>query len=128
MSPIRDARVLLLLAAIAGALAVAFGAFGAHALRDTLNAAQLATWQTAVSYLFWHVLAALFAARYGETQASRAALLASALFLVGSLVFSATLFAIALGAPRWLGAITPLGGTALIAGWLVLGWAVWRRA
>ncbi len=122
------ARPLLLLTAITGALAVAFGAFGAHALRDTLSAAQLATWQTAVSYLFWHVLAALFAARYGETAPSRPALLAAALFLAGSFVFSSTLFAVALGAPRWLGAITPLGGTALIAGWLALGWAVWRRA
>lgn len=121
-------RPLLLLTAITGALAVAFGAFGAHALRDTLGAAQLAIWQTAVDYLFWHVLAALFAARYAETAASRAALLAAALFLSGSLVFSSTLFALALGAPRWLGAITPLGGTALIAGWLVLTWAVWRRA
>jgi uncharacterized membrane protein YgdD (TMEM256/DUF423 family) len=122
------ARLLLLLTAITGALAVAVGAFGAHALRDTLGAAQLATWQTAVSYLFWHVLAALFAARYGETAPSRHALLAAALFLAGSVVFSSTLFALALGAPRWLGAITPLGGTALIAGWLALAWAVWRRA
>ncbi len=122
------ARRLLLLAAITGALAVTFGAFGAHALRDTLGAAQLATWQTAVSYLFWHVLAALFAARYGETAQSREALLAAALFLAGSLVFSSTLFAVALGAPRWLGAITPLGGMALIAGWLALAWAAWRRA
>lgn len=122
------ARLLLLLSAITGALAVAFGAFGAHALRDTLGAAQLAVWQTAVSYLFWHVLAALFASRYAETAASRAALLAAALLLAGSIVFSSTLFALALGAPRWLGAITPLGGTALIGGWLTLAWAVWRRA
>lgn len=122
------ARLLQLLSAITGALAVAFGAFGAHALRDTLGTAQLAIWQTAVSYLFWHVLAALFAARYAETAASRAAPLAAALLLAGSLVFSSTLFALALGAPRWLGAITPLGGTALIGGWLTLAWAVWRRA
>jgi len=123
-----SARHVLLLTAITGALAVAFGAFGAHALRETLDAAQLGTWQTAVSYLFWHVLAALFAARYAETAPSRPALLAATLFLAGSFVFSSTLFAIALGAPRWLGAITPLGGTALIAGWLALAWAVWRRA
>jgi uncharacterized membrane protein YgdD (TMEM256/DUF423 family) len=123
-----SARGLLLVTAITGALAVAFGAFGAHALRETLDTAQLATWQTAVSYLFWHVLAALFAAHYGETAASRPALLAAALFILGSVVFSSTLFAIALGAPRWLGAITPLGGTALITGWLTLAWAVLRRA
>lgn len=120
-------RLLLLLAALGGAVAVSCGAFGAHALRARLDASQLALWQTAVSYLFWHVLAAAFAAQRAETAATRGAALAALLFLAGSAVFSTTLFALALGAPRWFGAITPLGGTALIAGWLVLGWTLWRR-
>ncbi|MBN8738309.1 MAG: hypothetical protein BGP24_03940 [Lysobacterales bacterium 69-70] len=120
-------RLLLLLAALGGALAVACGAFGAHALRASLDANQLALWQTAVSYLFWHVLAALFAARHAQTAAARGSAVAATLFLAGSAVFSLTLFGLALGAPRWFGAITPLGGTALIAGWLVLGWTLWRR-
>lgn len=123
----KNSRLLLLLAALGGALAVACGAFGAHALRASFDAGQLALWQTAVSYLFWHVLAALFAARHAETAGARGSAIAAMLFLAGSAVFSLTLFGLALGAPRWFGAITPLGGTALIAGWLVLGWTVWRR-
>lgn len=118
---------LLVTAAIGGALGVGFGAFGAHALRDVLDAARLATWHTAVDYLFWHVLAALFAAYYAQAKNMRAAAIAALLFLAGVAIFSGSLFALALGAPRWLGAVTPLGGSALIAGWLLLAWAVARR-
>ena len=115
-------------AAILGALAVAFGAFGAHALRGTLDAAALAIWQTAVSYLFWHVLAALAALHADAAASSRAARIAATLFLAGAAVFSGTLFALALGAPRWFGAITPLGGAALIAGWITFAAHYLRRA
>lgn len=110
-------RTLSMLAALLGAFAVGFGAFGAHALREVLDASSLALWKTAVDYLFWHVLAALFAARHAE---------AALLFLVGAAVFASTLFALALGAPRWFGAITPLGGIAMIAGWLTFAAALWR--
>ena len=119
-------RLLSTLAALLGALAVALGAFGAHALRDTLDPSALALWRTAVDYLFWHVLAALFAARHAESAGARGSAVAAALFLGGAFVFAATLFALALGAPRVLGAITPVGGSALIAGWLVLAWTIWR--
>lgn len=121
------ARRLMLSAALAGAAAVLLGAFGAHALRERFDAAQLATWQTATQYLFWHVLAAFSAARYGENRPSRMAVWAAAAFLAGGLIFSASLFALALGAPRGLGAVTPLGGLALVAGWLLLAAAVARR-
>lgn len=121
------ARKLLLLAALGGALGVMFGAFGAHALRDRLDPAQLAIWQTGVNYLIWHVLAALFAARWADSGGGRPALLAALLFLAGTLVFSGTLFALALGSPRWFGAVTPLGGLALIGGWLALAMAAWRQ-
>lgn len=122
-----SAKQVLLLAAMGGALGVALGAFGAHALRDKLDPSQLAIWQTGVNYLFWHVLAALFAARWADSGGGRPALVAAALFLAGTLVFSGTLFALALGGPRWFGAITPLGGLALIAGWLALAVAAWRQ-
>ncbi|GMV29461.1 MAG: membrane protein [Rhodanobacteraceae bacterium] len=120
-------RLLLTLAALLGALAVALGAFGAHALRDTLDASALALWRTAVDYLFWHVLAALFAARYAESTGARGAGVAALLLLCGAAVFASTLFALALGAPRQLGAVTPLGGAAMIVGWLTLAWAVFRQ-
>ena len=118
-------RLLGTTAALLGALAVAFGAFGAHALRGTLDPAALAIWQTAVSYLFWHVLAAFAALHAGD--ASKAARVAAALFLAGATVFSGTLFALALGSPRWFGAITPVGGTLLIAGWLAFAAHYLRR-
>lgn len=118
-------KTLFATAAILGALAVAFGAFGAHALRGTLDPAALAIWQTAVSYLFWHVLAA-FAALHAA-EAARTARVAAMLFLAGAIVFSGTLFALALGAPRGFGAITPLGGTLLIAGWIALATHYLRR-
>ena len=105
-------------AALFGAAAVALGAFGAHALRGTLDPAALALWQTAVSYLFWHVLAA-FAALHAA-DASKLARVAAMLFLAGSAIFSGTLIALALASPRWFGAITPVGGTLLIAGWIAL--------
>lgn len=119
-----SSRILIVVAGLLGALGVGLGAFGAHALRASLEPAQLALWQTGTSYLFWHVLAALFAASLLATAAARAA---AAAFLVGSGVFSGTLFALALGAPRWLGAVTPLGGSLLIVGWLLLAWSAWRR-
>lgn len=120
-------RSLLIITAVLGAFAVGSGAFGAHALRDTLDASALALWRTAVDYLFWHVLAALFAARYAESAGARGAAVAAMLFLAGAFVFASTLFALALGAPRVLGAVTPLGGAALMAGWFTLAWAASRQ-
>lgn len=121
------AKNLLLLTALTGAIGVMLGAFGAHALRERLQPAELAIWQTGVSYLFWHVLAAFAAARWAQGDGGRAAVVAASLFLAGIAVFSGTLFALALGAPRWFGAITPLGGLALIGGWLALAWAAYPQ-
>jgi len=102
--------------AILGGLAVALGAFGAHALQSRIGAEALGWWHTAVEYQMWHALAVLAVGLSGL----RWARLPAWLFAGGSVVFCGTLYAIALGAPRWLGAITPLGGLAMIAGWAVL--------
>lgn len=104
------------LVGLAGASAVAFGAFGAHALRGKVDADGLAIWHTGVEYHFWHALA-LFAAVLGlpSGRPRRATLV---LFSIGIVVFSGSLYALALGAPRWFGAITPIGGVAFIAGWI----------
>jgi uncharacterized membrane protein YgdD (TMEM256/DUF423 family) len=110
------------IAASMGAVGVLLGAFGAHALRDGFTAAQLALWQTGVSYLFWHVLAALLALQVDAISTRVSGRAAAALLLSGAGVFSGTLFALALSAPRWIGAITPVGGIAMIAGWLALAW------
>ena len=107
---------LLVAAALSGAVAVAAGAFGAHALRDIVTEARLETWQTAASYGLAHAVVAAFAASRPARWSQRAA----ALFLAGTLLFSGSLYALVLLDLPWLGAVTPLGGVAFIAGWLSL--------
>jgi uncharacterized membrane protein YgdD (TMEM256/DUF423 family) len=107
--------------ALLAALGVILGAFGAHALRASLGPAELGWWQTAVQYQMWHgvglvALAALPLPRLG---------LAAALLAIGTVIFSGTLYLMALTGARWLGAITPLGGTAMIAGWLLVACRAW---
>ncbi|MET4676559.1 MULTISPECIES: DUF423 domain-containing protein [unclassified Luteibacter] len=113
-----------LLVGLAGASAVALGAFGAHALRGIVDEAGLQVWHTAVQYHFWHALA-LFVAVVGLAP-GRARTVAIALFAVGIVLFSGSLYALALGAPRWTGAITPLGGVAFIVGWIAVGLSLRR--
>lgn len=106
-------------AAVGGFLAVAFGAFAAHGLSDP----KAKEWMhTGATYAFMHVLA-VFAAAFLAAQGKPRARLAPPLFLAGVAIFSGSLFAMALGAPRWFGAITPIGGTLFLAGWAVLAWA-----
>jgi uncharacterized membrane protein YgdD (TMEM256/DUF423 family) len=111
--------------ALAGASAVAFGAFGAHALRDVLDARGLELWKTAVNYHFWHALAIGLAALVPVD--GRARRIAPVAFAVGIVLFSGSLYALALGAPRWTGIVTPFGGLAFIVGWMALGLATLRR-
>lgn len=113
-----------LLAGLLGASGVALGAFGAHALQGVLDTRGVELWHTAVSYHFWHALAFVLAAVVGVDRARAVALWS---FAVGVLLFSGSLYALALGAPRWTGAITPLGGVAFMAGWLALGWGLVAR-
>ncbi len=102
---------LLFLAGLAGAMAVGAGAFGAHAA--TGDAAE---WlKTGGHYQLIHAVAALVALRFEARGPAW-------LFLAGGTLFAATLYLMAVGAPRWLGAITPVGGAMLIAGWLWLAW------
>jgi uncharacterized membrane protein YgdD (TMEM256/DUF423 family) len=112
------------LVGIAGASAVLLGAFGAHALRGVLDARGAELWHTAVTYHAWHALALAVAAGLGRGRSRR---IAMAAFVVGIVLFSGSLYALALGAPRWVGIITPFGGLAFVAGWLALGWALRTR-
>jgi len=116
--------------AIAGALAamsgVAFGAFGAHALRDRLSPADLEIFETGVRYHMYHALG-LFAVAWAASRwPSGATTAAGWLLIVGIVVFSGSLYTLVLTGQRWLGAVTPLGGVALIAGWAALAWAALR--
>lgn len=117
------------LAALSAALAVGFGAFGAHALRSRLDEYALSVFQTAVQYHFYHALALLAVGLLALHQVDSALLRASGwLFIVGTLVFSGSLYGLSLTGVRWLGAITPLGGLAFIAGWGCLAAAAWKFA
>ncbi|GAB4375879.1 MAG: DUF423 domain-containing protein [Acidobacteriota bacterium] len=124
MSALAAQRLLLAIAALLGGLAVAAGAFGAHALGQRVGAEQLAWWETGVRYQLAHALAMLLAVLLARAGAGGAALVAAALLAAGTVIFSGTLYAMTLGAPRMLGAVTPIGGVAMLAGWLVLAWSV----
>lgn len=118
MSVSHPCRFTPLAVALAGASAVACGAFGAHALSSRLDPQQMEVWHTAVNYHFWHGLAMALAAIGCR---GRARTWAVRLFLAGIVLFCGSLYALALGAPHWTGIITPFGGMAFIAGWVALG-------
>lgn len=110
----------MLFATFNGALAVGLGAFGAHALKQSLSPGALQTWHTAVQYQFIHVLALLALALclkvFGINWAGKWAGIS---FMLGILFFCGSLYWLAVGGPRWLGPITPLGGLLFITGWVL---------
>lgn len=121
------------LAALLGALSVALGAFGAHALKTRLAPDDLAIFDTAVRYQFYHALALLavtplqrWASQQGYGAAARRAHLAGLAWAGGIALFSGSLYLLVATGIRQLGMVTPLGGVALIAGWLLLASAAWR--
>ncbi len=120
-------RIVLTLAAALLFVAVGTGAFGAHALRVRLAPDALAIWQTAVQYHFWHGLGLLGAGILLLQRPQSGALAAAAvLFVAGIVLFSGSLYALALTGTRALGVVTPFGGVAFLGAWVALGWAAWR--
>lgn len=103
--------------ALFGLVAVAAGAFGAHALEARLDARMLAVWETAAKYQFYHALALMACAWLSTQTPSKWARAAGWAFVAGVLIFSGSLYVMALSGIKWLGAITPLGGLTMIAGW-----------
>ena len=112
----------LFLGALFAGVAVAAGAFGAHFLRGALDASMLAVFETAVRYQMYHALGLCIISwaidRYPEARFP----LVGWLFTIGIVLFSGSLYGVSLGGVRWLGALTPVGGTALIAGWALFAW------
>lgn len=105
------------IASLVALLAVAAGAFGAHALKTQLDAGALATFETAARYQLIHGLAAVFAADRAAREGGAAARSAALAFLVGALFFCGSLYTLALGGPPILGAVAPLGGLGFMTGW-----------
>ncbi|MFQ5568968.1 MAG: DUF423 domain-containing protein, partial [Rhodothermales bacterium] len=112
--------------AIAAGLAVALGAFGAHILADRVTPDRLETFKTGVQYHLIHALALMMAGWAASQWPGWPVEWAGYLFLAGIVLFSGSLYLLVLTDTRWLGAITPLGGVAFIAGWGMLAWAAFR--
>ena len=118
----------LVVGAVAAAVGVAAGAFGAHALQDVVTPERLATWRTGANYAQVHALALVLVGTLGTARPALRLGAVAALFAAGLVLFSGSLFALVLLDAAWLGAVTPLGGAAFIGGWLVLAWRVTRSA
>ena len=128
-------RALLLTAAALGLTGGGLGAFGAHGVEGLAaatypdpaeRARRLANWHTAADYHLWHALAAGLCGLLAGSTPSRSLAAAGACFAAGVLVFSGSLYLLVLTGERRLGAVTPLGGVLLLAGWALLGAAAWR--
>ena len=120
-------RVFFGLGAVSALLAVALGAFGAHGLRARLSPDMLTVFEVGVRYHMYHALALLAVGWAAGRWPGGAVHAAGWLFIAGTVVFSGSLYLLALTGQRWLGAITPLGGAAFIAGWAALAWRVLAR-
>lgn len=120
-------KAIIMIAAALLALAVAFGAFGAHALKEQLSAEMLQTWKTAVDYHFYHALGLLLIGVLSFYMPSPMLKWSAILLVAGVVLFSGSLYTMALSGIRWLGAITPVGGLGFIAGWILLLLAAWKK-
>jgi uncharacterized membrane protein YgdD (TMEM256/DUF423 family) len=121
-------RIFFGLGALSALLAVAAGAFGAHALRSRMAPDTLGVFEVGARYHMYHALGLLAAAWAVTRWPGGATTIAGWLFVAGTVIFSGSLYALSLTGQRWLGAVTPLGGLAFILGWAALAWAALRGA
>ncbi len=119
-------RTYFLLGSLFGLIGVAAGALGAHALEPRLAPGRIDTYELAARYQLYHALALLATAWAAARWPSSTANIAGGFFVVGILLFSGSLYALALGSPRWTAFITPFGGVSFLIGWALLAWAAWR--
>jgi uncharacterized membrane protein YgdD (TMEM256/DUF423 family) len=120
------ARWFTVLGALSAFIAVAGGAFGAHALKARLTPELLAIFEAAARYQMFHALALLAVAWACTRWPGRATLVSGWCFVAGTLIFCGSLYTLALTGMRTFGAVTPLGGVLFLVGWMLLAWAVWR--
>lgn len=119
-------RLWLASGALFALIGVAAGAFGAHGLKNRLGPDMLAVFEVAVRYQMYHALALLAVAWAASRWTSTSVTLAGMFFIAGIVIFSGSLYLLTLSGARWLGAITPIGGLALMAGWACLLWTAWK--
>jgi uncharacterized membrane protein YgdD (TMEM256/DUF423 family) len=119
-------RTFVGLGAALALVAVALGAFGAHGLRPTLSAADMATFETAARYQMYHALGLLAVAWVYARWPGTLVAVAGWLFVAGIIVFSGSLYTLVLTGQRWLGAVTPLGGLFFLVGWALIAWTAFR--
>ena len=122
-----DRSRMLLLGAIFAGLAVAAGAFGAHMLKSILDATMLGVFETAVRYQMYHALALCVVSCFAERHPNVRVAAVGWLFVTGMVLFSGSLYVLSLSGIRWVGALTPLGGAAMITGWVLLAWNLARK-
>jgi len=120
-------RIWLVWGALLLALAVVLGAFGSHTLHSRLTVDQWTIYQTAVRYHLIHGLGLLLIGILGFQVSAGVIQLPATLILVGTLVFSGSLYLLVLTELKWLGAVTPIGGLAMVGGWLLLAFNVWKH-
>jgi uncharacterized membrane protein YgdD (TMEM256/DUF423 family) len=117
-----NARICLVAASISGAIAVIMGAFTAHALKDILSSQLMSVMQTGVQYQFYHSLALLLVGLLLQQHSTLLLRVCAASFLAGIVLFCGSLYLLAFSGVHWLGIVTPVGGLAFIAGWLMMAW------
>ncbi|MBV1914354.1 MAG: DUF423 domain-containing protein [Pseudomonadales bacterium] len=121
-------QTILALGALSAFLAVGFGAFGAHGLKPILSESQLGTYHTAVDYQLYHALALVVVAAINFQFTNAVALKwVAILFLAGTILFSGSLYLLVFTGTKYLGVVTPVGGLAFLAGWLLLVWAAFKQ-
>jgi uncharacterized membrane protein YgdD (TMEM256/DUF423 family) len=113
----------IFIGALCAALSVIAGAFGAHALAARFEPRELQLWETAARYLMYGALSLVMLGLFARQGAARGVNGAGWCLFLGSVIFSGTVFSLAAGGPRWLGAVTPFGGTLMIVGFLIFAWA-----
>ncbi|MBS1270893.1 MAG: hypothetical protein MAGBODY4_00020 [Candidatus Marinimicrobia bacterium] len=123
----RKHKMFVSIAAISGALAVVLGAFGAHALSSVFTEEMSQTFSTASQYHFYHSLAMIASAWTYARWHNRAAVISGWAFLTGIVIFSGSLYLLAITGMDWLGAITPIGGVGFIVGWIALAFSTKRN-
>lgn len=119
-------RIFFFLGALLAGIGVAAGAFGAHGLKNRLSAEMLATFEVGVRYQMYHAFALFVVAWVLTKWPSKPVTVAGWCFVIGTFLFSGSLYVLTLSGVKWLGAITPLGGVAFLIGWACLAWAVWN--